>query len=119
MTTNLKWRLSKLPSVDELRELVKDKIITQEEAREILFSFGIREDQDSQNLKEEIKFLRSVVESLSQKKVEKIVEVIKEVYSPWKEHSWYGPYSTWTRLNGTEGITTSAVTENFLDIKTF
>jgi hypothetical protein len=38
MTTKLVWRLGKLPSPDEVRELVKDKIITQEEAREILFS---------------------------------------------------------------------------------
>ena len=35
MTKDLKWRLSKLPTPDELRGLVKDKIITQEEARDL------------------------------------------------------------------------------------
>jgi hypothetical protein len=38
MTNKLVWRLSKLPTPSELTELVKEKIITQEEAKEILFS---------------------------------------------------------------------------------
>ena len=49
---NLKWRLSKLPTPDEVRELVKDKIITQDEAREILFSQETDEERDKDSLKE-------------------------------------------------------------------
>lgn len=38
MTNKLKWRLSRLPEAQEVAQLVKDKIITIEEARQILFS---------------------------------------------------------------------------------
>ena len=55
--TKLIWRLNKLPTTEELRELVKDKIITNEEARDILFNFESEEDRDSESLKSEIKFL--------------------------------------------------------------
>ena len=54
MTKKLNWRLSKLPTPDEVRELVKDKIITQEEAREILF----KEDTKEERNKEELNYKR-------------------------------------------------------------
>ena len=57
MTKKIVWRLSKLPTADELRELVKDKIITQEEAREILFNLETEEERDKKSLESEIKFL--------------------------------------------------------------
>ena len=38
MTMNLKWRLGKLPTVEELLQLINNKLITQEEAKTMLFS---------------------------------------------------------------------------------
>lgn len=84
--TKLVWRLGKLPTPDELRELVKDKIITQEEAREILFD---QEDGDTKSLKEEIKFLRQVVQDMG---ASKYTTVIRDYYPKFNNHGWYQPY---------------------------
>ena len=127
MTKKLIWRLSSLPSVVELRELVKDKIITQEEAREILFSSENQEDRDKKSLESEIKFLRELVEKLSQNKGQ-IVKIIREVETPWREYSWYPSYVTWCSTDNTSGsVTLSAGADgynytsasNFSNIKTF
>ena len=126
----LKWRLGSLPSVEELRQLVKDKIITQDEAREILFNES--EGRDEESLKEEIKFLRELVEKLSDGKVSRIVEVIKEV--PVYKERWYKPYEIWcsasdsliTTDSSSLAYTTSSAdatltttTGSFTDINTF
>lgn len=93
MTKNLKWRLSKLPTVDELTSLVSSKIITQEEAREILLTSETQEDRDKKSLETEIKFLRELVEKLSNRS--QIVEVIREIKPSYKTYPWYPPYITW------------------------
>lgn len=106
MTKNLKWRLSKLPTADELRELVKDKIITQEEARNILFNEIEDNERDNESLKEEIKFLREMVSKLSSRST--IVETIPEVYKPYQRWDWYKPYEIWctnTVYSGSGGNT--------------
>lgn len=89
--TKLVWRLGKLPSVEELRQLVTDKIITQEEARDILFNTETEEERDKKSLESEIKFLRELVDKLSQRS--KIVEVIREVEKPYYRWEWYKPYA--------------------------
>lgn len=104
MKQKLVWRLGKLPSVGELQGLVQDKIITQEEAREILFSFEDQKDVDVKSLQSEIKFLRSLVESLSENRT-KIVETIREVEVPYKRYPWYGPYAMWSGDTGSITIT--------------
>ena len=53
MTSQLKWRLSKLPTVDELLKLVSDKIITQDEAKEILFNKETETERDIESYKQE------------------------------------------------------------------
>lgn len=122
---NLVWRLSKLPSADELRELVKDKIITQEEARQILFKTEEVEDRDAESLKEEIKFLRELVEKLSNRSG--IVEVIKEIRTPYVVRPWYTPYAVWSNENSTylssggsfSNASGYSSVSNFIDIDTF
>lgn len=108
MTTTLKWRLGKLPTVAELQELVKDKIITQEEVRGILFNQETEEDRDKDSLKQEIKFLRELVEKLSSKR--DVIQVIKSYdYS----YPWYNTYVNWcsvgnnNALSGTDSTTYS------------
>lgn len=90
------WRLKEQPTAESLRELVKDKILTQEEAREILFSSEVVEERNNDSLKAEIKFLRELVEKLSQNRSQ-IVEVIKEVKVPQTVYikDWYEPYRIW------------------------
>lgn len=91
---NLKWRLTRLPTPDELRELVKDKIITQDEAREILFDKTTEEDRDAESLKSEIKFLRELVQSLSKGRSE-IVTTIYRYEKVYNRYPWWTSYQVW------------------------
>lgn len=118
MTKKLKWRLSSLPTPSELRELVKDKIITQEEARDILFKLEDYHNcdkcktewigdidkcpncedidkRDKKSLESEIKFLRELVSKLGAASTTKIVETIKYIEKPYKTYPWYTPYYNW------------------------
>lgn len=137
MTKNIKWRLSKLPSVDELQALVKDKIITQEEARSILFNEVEENERDNDSLKDEIKFLRELVERLSTRST--IIETIKQVQLPYYQYNWYKPYDVWCNNStitqvGTSGTvsltsgttnvaylsgTESNYAQDFTDLQTF
>ena len=109
---NLKWRLSKLPTPDEVRELVKDKIITQDEAREILFSQETEEDvttaKSEESLKAEIKFLRELVNKMSTRST--IEETIKYIEKPYQHWGWYQPYQFYCGTNGAlNSINTTAL----------
>lgn len=104
----LVWRLGKLPSVDELRELVKDKILTNEEAREILFSLEKEEERDIKSLQQEVKLLREVVDRLSHGNNSQVAQVIRQ-FDNLTNHPWFQPYLTWTTSNG----------NGFINIKTF
>jgi hypothetical protein len=100
------WRLGKLPSVDELQSLVKDKIITQEEARDILFKSESDEDRDKESLKSEIKFLRELVQQLSGSQ-NRIIETIKYIEKPYYKWSWYEPYRVYCQTSDLVTYTTS------------
>jgi hypothetical protein len=134
--TKLTWRLTKLPLVEELQALVKDKIISQDEARQILFSSEEVEDRDKASLEAEIKFLRELVTKLSGRDNGQIVTVIKEIEYQYKEKPWYNPYTVWcqttatgnsnvTEVNGILYATPSnsaylcSSNSNFSDIKSF
>lgn len=124
--------MSKLPTPLEVTELVKDKIITQEEAREILFNSETEEDRDKKSLESEIKFLRSLVENLSKGNNTKIVEIIHKE-KQWSQYPWYRPYEIWctgtlnagtvTYLAGSDTFnainSNTTHTNTFSDIKTF
>ena len=115
--TKLVWRLKEQPTSESLRELVKDKILTNEDAREILFSSEIVEERDSESLRNEIKFLRDLVEKLSQNRSQ-IVEIIKEVRNPiYIRDHWYKPYEVW--CGTTNNITNGVSAVNFSSINTF
>jgi len=127
ITKKLVWRLSKLPSVEELRQLVKDGIINKEEVRAILFNTETEENRDKKSLESEIKFLRELVDKLASR--EKIIATIKEIEVPYKTYPWYDSYIVWcsgtsntfTTTNG-YGISSNGTYINgsrFSDIKTF
>ena len=106
MKKSLKWRLSSLPTPDEVRELVKDKIITKEEARSILFN--LTDGKEAEELKSEIKFLREIIEKLSENKVTQLIEIIKEVQHPyWNRQPFYQPYYQWCSTGSGSGSVTS------------
>lgn len=88
MKKNLKWRLSKLPTAQELGELVDKEIITKEEAKQILVSE--EDSRDEKSLKDEIVFLRKLVDKLSEK--ETIIKTIEKVREPYYDKYWYRPY---------------------------
>lgn len=94
--------MSKLPTVSELTELVQNKLITQEEAKDILFKSESDTDRDKESLEKEIEFLRRMVEKLSSRS--QITEVIKEIKTPYYQYPWYQPYMSWCG-----GVTTNAV----------
>jgi hypothetical protein len=91
MTKKIIWRLSEKPSTESLQKLVSSGILTKEEAREILFNEVEESDRSIDSLKEEIRFLREIIEKLSSR--EKIVEVVKEYHYT---QPWYQPYHYWT-----------------------
>lgn len=127
MTTKLSWRLSKLPTVSELTELIEKKVITQEEAKEILFNADIEIEREKKDLESEVKFLRELVAKLANQQTTRIIETIREVEAPWRRHPWYRPYDIWcTATSGSLTITNGAGSTNnvsnaqsFADIVTF
>lgn len=120
----LVWRLSKMPTPEEVRGLVKDKIIAQEEAKEILFSSDGEKERDEKSLKEEIKFLRNLVDKLSNSSTINLVETIRTVDVPYRRYSWYRPYDMWCAnddklLCASMDSKSSAEIQSFSNITTF
>lgn len=107
MTKTLKWRLSKLPTPEELVELVKSKIITQEEAKEILLSSETEEDRDKKSLESEIKFLRDLIIQMNRTGVN-VVESIKYVEKPYRHWDWYSPTVAYFCGDSTSTLTVSS-----------
>mgnify|MGYP001567055766 CR=1 FL=1 len=113
-------------------------ILTKDEAREILFSQQEETERDSESLKAEIKFLRELVEKLSNRS--QIIREVEIVKVPYYHYPWYQPYGIWcggtigtsgtatyaTATGGTTGLMANATGGNgsaqncsFSDIKTF
>lgn len=142
MKTKIKWRLANRPTPNELTDLVTSGILTKDEAREILISHETDEDRDKASLQDEIKFLRQLVQRLSEGKSQ-IVETIRYIEKPYYTKPWYQPYvyycssgSTGTTatagyldtsvittansvLDGSSTLTLSVDNNDFTDVKTF
>ena len=119
------WRLKESPSTDKLSQLVKDGILTKDEAREILFSSEEQTERDVKSLEAEIKFLRELVDKLAKRsEIMREIEVIRPIYI---REPWIKPYITWCgnstitldsgNLTGTGEITFT--NSSFSDITTF
>ena len=105
MKNELKWRLGKLPTPDEVTRLVNDKIITKEEARDILFKTDEILEVDS--LKDEIKFLKDIIEKLSSSNYNNLSRYIIEYKPIYRESVWYPKYIGWTTCIGNSSYTTT------------
>jgi len=101
MTTKIIWRLKEQPTSEQLRELVKDGILTKDEARQVLFnsveenSEGHTSGRTKESLEEEIKFLRQLVEKLSNNNTYEIVKYVQQIEPVWRTRPWYASYGTW------------------------
>lgn len=118
----MKWRLGTLPSPDEVRELVKDSIITKEEAREILFNSEDEIERDKKSLESEVKFLRELVEKLSNNNRTEIIKTIEIVEKPYVKYPWFKQYD-WYCASPNNTVYCSADNQSqnvsFAAIKTF
>jgi len=126
MTKKIIWRLKESPTTEKLSQLVKDGILTKDEAREILFNLTDESERSIESYQQEIKFLREIIDKLSSR--EKIVEIVKEYHH--YDYPWYKPYWNWTSCSdsgqsSTDTITigtysgSTALSQNFSDITTF
>lgn len=118
----LVWRLKEQPTAESLAILTQEGIITKDEAKDILLESRIMSDGDDgiskESLKEEIKFLRNLVEKISNKG--QIMTTIREIEIPkYKEREWYQPYYIWCSSDGNESFTYSSGSQNFSSISTF
>ena len=111
MTNNLKWRLTKLPTVEELTLLVEKNIVTKEEAKEVLFNNETERDVES--YKQEIKFLKEVIDKLGDR--DRIVTVVKEYVPHYITQPFYQPYWTYVTCQTTGGNITTTAGTNYLD----
>lgn len=118
--TKIKWRLGRLPEPNEVAQLVTEGILSKDEAREILISHETDEDRDNTSLKGEIKFLRELVQKLSNNRRTEIVKQIEYIEKPYRRYDWWEPYKFYcTTGNGTGSLTigagTTTATAGYLD----
>ena len=105
MTKELIWRLGKLPTPQEVSTLINDKVITKDEARDILFRTEEVEEEKPEDLKAQVKFLKEVIEKLSNKDYTRVKEIIVEYKPSYSGVYWYGPYNGWaTTCQGASGL---------------
>lgn len=92
MTKNLKWRLKELPDGEEVALLVEQKVITKEEARELLFSDTKQADESVviKALKKQIEFLEGLVKELAKDNSRTVyVDRYIDHWKPrWPEVTW-------------------------------
>ena len=110
---DLIWRLKELPDAVDVAELVDKKVITPEEARDLLFNNDKKNPSvENQALKEQIKFLQDTVE--------KLIDKLNSTNSHWYFTNTYTPSypttywlaSTSGALDSTMSISSSSVTFN-------
>lgn len=86
MTKKLSWKLKQLPNATEVADLVKTKVITAEEAKQILFTESDDKEATSDELKRQIEFLEGLVKELS-KNLQTKTHVYKYV-NDWSTYTW-------------------------------
>lgn len=98
--TKTKWRLGELPTPGEVTDLVRADILTKDEAREILISLETDEERDKKSLQGEIKFLRELVEKLSNNRRADIIKEITVIEKPYIKQPWFQPYYYYATSGG-------------------
>lgn len=117
-TKNLTWKLKELPSVDELAKLVDTKILTPEEAREIVLGDPESDKGKIKALEELVSFLQETITEMSKNKqtfvpVERTIYIDRSVRPYWDRY-WL---STSKTLNDS-GVAAYAVNSGTLSTST-
>jgi hypothetical protein len=104
----LNWRLKDLPDAVDVAELVDKKVITPEEARQLLFNEGKDNTKRVNELEEEVKFLRELCDKLAAKSngwttIVREYERYRPVYP-----TWYAGYSGVVSTVNTGALTTTS-----------
>lgn len=89
--TKLSWRLQELPTAGEVAELVDSGVINKDEARDILFKDKTDKDsEEKEALKEQIEFLKGVIETLSKNRLNNwtVVPYTYTIKTPIKKYGW-------------------------------
>ena len=101
--TNLVWRLTKLPTAEELKTLVDAKILTPEEVKQMLVRVEDVDEEEKKidrdelkELKEEMAVLRKLVLEISARTPSTITIIEREIerWKPWRypQPWWTEPY---------------------------
>ena len=114
--TFMRWKLKTLPTPTDITALIEKGVISKDEARDILFNSEEVGERSIDSLKQEIKFLRELVEKLANRS--QITTTIKEVRVPYHNYTWYKPYHNWgdedrdycMNIDGTSTLTFSGIT---------
>lgn len=121
MTKKLNWRLSELPTGSEVAELVKQEVITKEEARQILFSEKEEKltSEREENYKKQIAFLEDLVKDLSKRQTtvirEPFISTIVGRYRPsWPNTVWCSTGGTTLGAGSTSNMTLSQYTKTLI-----
>lgn len=109
MTKKIVWRLKEQPTTENITLLVQNELLTKEQAREVLFSELDEKDtipppttiKELRDAKEEIKFLRTLVDKLSNNDNTTIIREIETIRPVYREFPWYKPYDIWCSNTGT------------------
>jgi len=97
----LVWKLSKLPEAEELKTLVEAKILTTQEAKEIV----VRQEEEKQidkdelkDVKDELKLLRELVLKMAAEKPQPYIQIVERYIErlPYRPSNPWGPYITWS-----------------------
>lgn len=109
MKKTLKWRLAELPTGDEIAQLVEQQVISKDEARDILFNEEKEDSNKLAALKEEVKFLRELCDTLASKS-NGWTTIIRE-YHDYKPRYpvWYQTYGTLMQNLGRTTYTSNSV----------
>lgn len=102
--TSLNWRLTDLPTVGEVTDLVNSEVITKDEARDILFSEKDKTSVDNEQIKaykEQIEFLQGLVNKLSQNNVNRFIGYTYTFTTP--KSYWLNTWQDSVRLCNTNG----------------
>lgn len=101
----LSWRLGKLPSVEEVQALVKDSLITKDEARSILFK-ELDQEEKIKTLEEQVAFQQDVIKMLIER--QPVNTITKYIYDYTPRYS--GPY--WISTASNSGTTYKVFANN-------
>ncbi len=111
---NLKWRLTELPTGDEIAQLVSQNVITKDEAREMLFG---NSSKDTEHLEERIKFLEGIVDTLLDKIGDPVTVYYPQRYERIIQPSW----TTWSNIGVTDStagsVTYTAASTNAFSVQ--